>query len=126
MRRARNEQLDYDTLYGTFTSAAPHGFQPFRGTTTAWDLARGSSTLADVPYRLRAVLQNRYAELVQVRSENDGVLAQLEAAPTDARPNFFFVGNALELILLDLVFSEDYLARDDQVALDALRGAGIP
>jgi hypothetical protein len=37
-----------------------------------------------------------------------------------------FVGNALELILLDLVFSEDYLARDDQVALDALRGAGIP
>jgi hypothetical protein len=56
---ARGERLDYDRFTRTFETAAPRGFQPFTGTATAWELARSSDALADVPYALHASLVTR-------------------------------------------------------------------
>ncbi len=123
--RAHNRHLDFDEMYHTFGGAAPHGFNPFGGTTTAWDLARGSDVLADVPYSVRAALQNRYGELQNLNMLNNAMIARLEIPTTDEHPNFYFAAFALRLMLDDIDFSEARLMRDDRAALDALAKDGV-
>jgi hypothetical protein len=126
VRKAHGEQLSFDDLMTeTFGHAAPEGFHPFDGTTTAWELARTSSVLADVPYALRATLQTRYAELASLQKLNSAFAARLEGTPTDARPNFYFTSVSISLILTDLVYSEDRLVDDDSAALNVLASAGV-
>ncbi len=123
--QARGEQLDYDAFARTFQRAAPKGFHPFDGSTTAWDLARSSNALEDLPYALRATLQTRYAELAQLRSLNTALYSHLTSTPTERRPNFFFTATAVLLTLGDVVATEDRLARDDDAVLSALAARGI-
>ncbi len=123
--RARNRHLDFDEMLQTFGNAAPNGFNPFGGTTTAWDLARGSDVLADVPYGVRSALQTRYGELQNLNMLNEAMLARLEIPTTDEHPNFYFAAFALRLMLNDIDFSEGRLMRDDRAALDALANDGI-
>jgi hypothetical protein len=125
IRRTHKERLDYDGFARTFADAAPHGFHPFSGTTTAWELARSSSALAESPYALRAALETRYAELEQLGDLNSAILTRLTTTPTDDHPNFFFTAGALLLNLTDVVASEDRLLRDDDIALRALAASGI-
>jgi len=120
---SRGEELDYDHFAQTFRSVAPRGFQPFFGTTTAWELARSSDALADVPYALRATLVNRYLELAVLKDENSLVLGSLLSAPTEGHPNFFFVAASLESTLNDVTYAEAQLGRDDAAAIAALRAA---
>jgi hypothetical protein len=122
---AHNQHLDFTTMYRTFGDAAPNGFMPFEGTTTAWDIARGSAVLADVPYSLRAALQNRYAEVQNLDALNASMLGRLEVATTDHDPNFYFTAFVLQLMFKDIEFSENRLAADDRAALDALAKNGI-
>jgi len=119
----RGEQLEFDRFAQTFHDAAPRGFQPFFGTTTAWELARSSDALADVPYALRATLVNRYGQLAVLKDENTLVLATLLTAPTEQHPNFFFVAASLDDTLNDVTYAERQLARDDAAALGVLRSA---
>jgi hypothetical protein len=123
--RASNRHLDFSDMLRTFGTAAPHGFNPFGGTTTAWDLARGSDVLQDVPYSVRAALQNRYAELQNLDALNASMLSRLEGQTTDEHPNFYYTADVLRLILTDIDFSERRLLHDDQQALDALANDGI-
>jgi hypothetical protein len=123
--RARDRHLDFADMYHTFGDAAPRGFNPFGGTTTAWDLARGSDVLADVPYGVRAALQTRYGELQNLNSLNDMMIARLEIPTTDEHPNFYFAAFDLRLMLDDIDFSEERLMRDDRAALDALASDGV-
>ncbi len=123
--RTRGEQLDYDTFARTFQRVAPKGFHPFDGSTTAWDLARSSNALEDLPYSLRATLQTRYAELAQIRSLNAALYSHFTSTPTEARPNFYFTASAVLLTLGDVVASENRLARDDDDVLSALAARGI-
>ncbi len=123
LEAARGEQLEFDRFDQTFHDAAPRGFQPFFGTTTAWELARSSDALAGVPYALRATLVNRYGQLTVLKGENDAVLASLLSAPTERHPNFFFVAASLEDTLNDVKYAEGQLAKDDAAALGALRSA---
>jgi hypothetical protein len=125
VRRTPGGRLGFDGFERTFSDAAPNGFRPFAGTTTAWELARGSNVLADVPYGLRATLQTRYAELAQLQMLNAALLTRLETAPTESRPNCYFTAVAVSEILLDVVFSEQRLARDDEAAVRELASAGI-
>jgi type II secretory pathway pseudopilin PulG len=123
--RTLSEQLSFDTFSRTFATAAPRGIHPFDGTTTAWELARGSNALDDLPYELRATLQTRYAELAGLQALNNRTLSQIEFSPADDRPNFYFTAVALSLNLSDMTASEDRLARDDATALRALADHGI-
>src|SRR5476649_1165560 len=125
VRRTHGEQLSFDALSATFFHAAPHGFRPFGGTTTAWELARGSNVLADVPYELRSLLQTRYAELDGLQGENAAFIGRLEGTPTGSQPNFFFTAVTLSLILSDVTYAEDRLVKDDAAVLRALGSAGI-
>jgi hypothetical protein len=125
LHRTAGERLDFDEFTRAFGRAAPTGFHPFFGTTTAWDLARGSNVLANLPYALRATLQTRYAELAQLQTLNAGVFAHLTSTPTDSRPNFFFTAATLSLNLSDVAFSEDRLRRDDEAALHMLAANGV-
>ncbi len=120
----RGEELDYDRFAQTFHNAAQHGFQPFFGTTTAWELARSSDALAGVPYALRATLVRRYLQLSVLKDENSQVLASLLSAPTERHPNFFFVASALAETLNDVTYAETQLGKDDAAALAGLRSAG--
>jgi hypothetical protein len=120
---ARGEQLDFDRFAQAFRDSAPRGFQPLFGTTTAWELARSSDALADVPYGLRATLVNRYGQLAVLKDENSLVLATLLSAPTEQHPNFFFVAASLEDTLNDVKYADGQLAKDDAAALGALRSA---
>jgi len=122
--RARGHRMDFDEFAATFARSAPHGLRPFVGSTTAWDLARTSTVLADVPYDVRATIQRRYAELDGLRDTNAIVLAHLENAPAEEHPNFYFTAVALVLSLADVVYSEQRLAADDAAALRALDAAG--
>jgi hypothetical protein len=125
VRRTHGEQLSFGEFTRTFGGAAPTGFHPFGGTTTAWDLARSSSVLQDVPYSLRAALVRRYAELTNLQGLSAALYARLLTAPTESHPNFFFTAVAVSSNLDDLVFSETRLIRDDEIALRALTEAGI-
>jgi hypothetical protein len=109
----------------TVGDAAPHGFNPFGGTTTAWELARGTDVLAGVPYSVRSALQTRYAEVQNLDALNAAMLGRLEVATTDQDPNFYFTAFALQLMFKDIEFSERRLASDDRAALDALAKDGI-
>jgi hypothetical protein len=122
---ARDERLSFDRFESGFFDAAPHGLQPFDGTTVAWDLARASNAVADVPYALRARLEERYAAVGSVAEIDRFVLSTFDAAPTADRPNFFFAASALTVTLADLVFAEQRLAKRDRDALAALAEAGI-
>ncbi len=124
LQSARGEQLAYDRFAKAFHDAAPRGFHPFFGTTTAWELARSSDALAGVPYGLRATLVTRYGQLAGLKDDNSLVLADLTAAPTERNPNFFFVASSLEISLNDVIYAEAQLAKDDAAALGALHGAG--
>ncbi len=123
LQGARGEQLEYDRFAQTFQGAAPRGFQPLFGTTTAWELARSSDALAGVPYALRATLVNRYGQLAVLKDENNLVLASVLTAPTERHPNFFFVAASLEDTLNDVSYAEVQLGRDDAAAVAALRSA---
>jgi hypothetical protein len=123
--RAQHQQLDFTAMYRTFGDTAPNGFQPFDGTTTAWDIARGSDVLADVPYSVRSALQTRYAEVQNLDALNASMLGRLEVATTDKEPNFYFTAFVLQLMFKDIEFSENRLAQDDRAALDALAKDGI-
>lgn len=123
--QTRGEQLDFDAFARTFQRVAPKGFHPFDGSTTAWDLARSSNALEDLPYSLGATLQTRYAELAQLRNLNAALYSHLTSTPTEARPNFFFTATAVLLNLGDVVASEDRLGRDDNAVLSALAERGI-
>jgi len=125
VEHARNRRLDFITMYRTFGDAAPHGFNPFGGTTTAWELARGTDVLAGVPYSVRSALQTRYAEVQNLDALNAAMLGRLEVATTDQDPNFYFTAFALQLMFKDIEFSERRLASDDRAALDALAKDGI-
>ncbi len=125
IRKTHLEQLDFDEFVRTFHDAAPTGYQPFGGTTTAWDLARSSNALSDLPYALRATLQTRYAELAQLRELNTALYARLTTTPAEGRPNFYFTAVALASTLADLVASEERLARDDDTVMSALDARGI-
>ena len=122
---AHGEQMTFDTFIGSFKHAAPQGYQPFAGTTTAWDLTRNSPDLDNVPYDLRVRLQTRYGELAGLRETEQRVVAGFEFEPSDARPNFYFAAYALVLNLADVVFSEQRLIDDDDRALTSLAQAGI-
>ncbi len=121
--RARGEELEYDRFAQTFRTTAPRGFQPFFGTTTAWELARSSDALAGVPYALRATLVTRYAQLALLKDENGSALGSILSAPTQEHPNFFFVAAALAGTLADVTYAETQLTKDDAAALRALRSA---
>jgi len=123
--QTHGEQLDYDVFVRTFQRVAPKGVHPFDGSTTAWDLARSSNALDDLPYSLRATLQTRYAELAQLRSLNASLYSHFTSAPTETRPNFYFTATAVLLTLGDVVASENRLARDDDAVLSALAARGI-
>ena len=125
VRRPHGEQLDFDGLARAFGGVAPTGFHPFSGSTTAWDLARSSKVLQDLPYALRAALQTRYSELAQLRELNAALYARLVTTPTESHPNFFFTAVAISSNLGDLVFSETRLVRDDAMALRALSARAI-
>jgi hypothetical protein len=125
IRRTDGEQLDFDGFSRVFGRAAPTGFHPFFGTTTAWDLARGSNVLVNLPYTLRATLQTRYAELAQLQTLNAGVFAHLTSTPTESHPNFFFTVATLSSNLSDVVASENRLCRDDEAALRVLAANGV-
>jgi hypothetical protein len=122
---AHDRQMAFDTFAQTFDTTASHGYQPFWGTTTAWDLTRNSTVLDDVPYELRVRLQTRYAELAGLRSIEERVASGIEFTPSEARPNFYFAAAALVLNLADVVYSEQRLIDDDERALQALARAGI-
>ncbi len=124
VQSARTPRMGFDTFTRTFASAAPSGFQPFEGTTTAWELARDAKVIDDVPYDLRATLQARYAEIAQLRNINIEVLHSFETAPTEDHPNFYFVAYAVALNAADIAFSEQRLIEDDRRALRALAQAG--
>ncbi|HEX3467222.1 MAG TPA: hypothetical protein VHT05_04020 [Candidatus Elarobacter sp.] len=122
---AHDRQMTFDTFTRTFGTAASHGYEPFDGTTTAWDLTRNSNVLEEVPYELRARLQTRYGELAGLRDVEARLISNLEFAPSDARPNFYFAAYAVVLNLADAVAAEERLVDDDRSALDALARAGI-
>jgi len=124
VRRAAGDQLDAAAFDDAFSKNAPTGFHPFVATVTAWDLARGSNVLDDVPYALRASLQARYAEVGNLSALNSALLERLETTPTERRPNFFFVAEAIRFILSDIVASEDRLLEDGAAARRALQKAG--
>ena len=119
-RRAHDEQLTFDAFTRTFSDAAPTGFHPFDGSTTAWDLARSSNVLQDVPYSVRAALQTRYTDLAHVRDLSATLYQRFLTAPTEGHPNFYFTAVAVSANLKDLVYAETALARDDEAALRAL------
>ncbi|MBD5603898.1 MAG: hypothetical protein IAI48_02205 [Candidatus Eremiobacteraeota bacterium] len=125
IRRTRGEYLTFDAFTHTFGDAAPTGFHPFDGSTTAWDLARGSSVLQDVPYGVRAALQTRYADLAHVRELSARLYERFLTAPTEDHPNFYFTAVAVSANLKDLVYAETALARDDESALHALSASGM-
>ena len=75
----------------------------------AWELARGTATLANTPYDLQRVLESRYAEADRVRQNDTAFLDHLEAAPTEDRPNFYFIASAVSSILGDVVAAENRL-----------------
>ncbi len=121
---ARGNRMHADAYYAALARVTANGMQPFSGTTTAWNLAQTSDVLAAVPYALRAALQQRYAEIAALDATNAATIARIEASPTDADPNFYFVASTLRLQFADMIGSEERLAADDAAASRALRSAG--
>jgi len=125
LKAARGEQVDFDTFSRAFASAAPKGFQPFNGTTTAWELARNGNVLSDVPYEVRKSLQERYSHIAGLREQNSGLVQRLDSSASELRPNFYFTMRASTLVLLDIGATEDELLKDDSEALDQLKHFGV-
>jgi hypothetical protein len=104
-----------------FSSANPHGYMPFSGESTAWDLARTSTVLSDVDYRTRAALERAYAEQTFLGQIGNRVVEHVRVGPVPPGADFYPVAVSFALDANDVTYSEGrLLGRYD----DALRALG--
>jgi hypothetical protein len=104
-----------------FSAANPHGYMPFSGESTAWDLARTSTVLNDVDYRTRAALERTYAEQTFLGQIGQRVIEHVRVGPVPAGADFYPDAVSFDLDANDVIYSERrLLGRYD----DALRALG--
>lgn len=112
--------LGVEAFYAAFTRTAPHGYNPVDGESTAWDLARTTDVLNDVPLATRITIERAYAEQQALRILNAHVIDDLHFKPEGENPNFFYAAVAMQIDTNDAEFSERRLRADYEAALSAL------
>jgi hypothetical protein len=112
--------LGVEPFYAAFTRTAPHGYNPVDAESTAWDLARTTDVLNDVPLATRITIERAYAEARALRNLNAHVLDDLHFKPEGVNPNFFYAAVAMQIDTNDAEFSERRLRADYDAALAAL------
>jgi hypothetical protein len=122
-RSARTHFVAPDAFYGTFRRSNPHGYSPFTGESTAWDLARSAAILNDVPYATRAALERTYHTQALLDRYRDAVLGALHFEPATRDPNFFYAVLAFSVDLSDITYAESELSADYDAALKAVDAA---
>lgn len=112
--------LGSEAFYAAFSRTAPHGYNPVDGESTAWDVARTSDVLTDVPLATRITIEEAYAEQQALRDLNVRVIDDLHFKPEGVNPNFFYAAGAMQIDTNDVTYSERRLRAKYDAALASL------
>ena len=112
--------MDFGQFVRTFGKADPHGYMPFAGESTAWELARTSSVLGDVDYATRAAMERAYGEQAFLARAGDHVIDHVRFGPVPEHADFYPDAVSFALDATDVVYSERRLLQRYDDALHAL------
>jgi hypothetical protein len=115
---AHHAHIDTQQFYDLFSSVAAHGFNPFIGESTAWDIARSLPSAAALPYDTRVLIEETYSTQSLLQSFGIQLINDLHVSSTDDRPNLYLPATSVAIDASDIVALESRLLRhyDDLLA----------
>ncbi len=108
---AHHTHIDTQQFYDLFSSVAAHGFNPFIGDSTAWDIARSLPSAAALPYETRVLIEKTYSTQTLLQSFGIQLINDLHVSSTDDRPNLYLPATSVAIDASDIVALESQLLR---------------
>jgi hypothetical protein len=117
---ANHRKIGVQPFFTLFDRYAAHGFRPFSGESTAWDIARSLPSAIAIPLDLRTAIERTYAEQHRLAEQGQRVVDDLHIPATTDDPNLYLATIGISLDSGDVVSSERRLLQLDDALLKRL------